>query len=233
MREEWIVADKHLSNISISSNPNNEPVSIVGDSDHLKCVGIGTDAAVFQSIEVPAYAFKMYANDKIEKIHIEKKVYERLGDSPYFSSCFGDKDNYLVLSFEEGTTLYDCLLEGIPIPKQVIEDVDHAREYARQKGLNPRDIHLKNILLQNGRAKIIDVSEYVQPGNDLRWEHLKKGYDHYYPLIEGKKVPLQLIEKIRKRYNDRGKKSPTFEAFMDHTTRLLQRLGHKKKILNK
>ena len=61
-----------------------------------------------------------------------------------------------------------------------------AREYVRQKGLNPRDIHLKNIFLQNGRAKIIDVSEYVQPGNDLRWEYLKKAYDQYYHLIEGK-----------------------------------------------
>ncbi|WP_338448370.1 serine/threonine protein kinase [Niallia oryzisoli] len=233
MGEEWIVAHKHLSKISISSNPNNEPVSINGYSDHLKIIGIGTDAAVFQSIDVPAYVFKMYANDKVQKIHIEKKVYELLEDSPYYSTCFGYKDNYLVLNFEKGTTLYDCLLEGIPIPKQVIEDVDQAREYARQKGLNPRDIHLKNILLQNGRAKIIDVSEYVQPGNDLRWEHLKEGYDHYYHFIEGKKVPLQLIEKIRKRYNDRSNQFFTFEAFMDHTTRLLQRLGNKREILNK
>ncbi len=52
MREDWIFADKHLSKISISSNPNNEPVSIHGYSDHLRCIGIGTDAAVFQSIDV-------------------------------------------------------------------------------------------------------------------------------------------------------------------------------------
>ena len=36
MREDWIVADRHLSKISISSNPNNEPVSIDGYSDHLR-----------------------------------------------------------------------------------------------------------------------------------------------------------------------------------------------------
>ncbi|MFJ8268705.1 serine/threonine protein kinase [Peribacillus asahii] len=214
MKEDWIFADKDLSKISISSNPNNEPVSIHGSSDHLRCIGIGTDAAVFQSLENQAYAFKMYADDKIAKIQIEKKVYELLGSSPYFSTCFGFKDNYLILSFEEGITLYDCLLQGIPVPKQIIKDVDHAREYARQKGLNPRDIHLKNVFLQNGRAKIIDVSEYVQPGNDLRWEHLKKAYYQYYHLIEGKPIPLRLMETIRKRYNQRNNYSALIEEFI-------------------
>ncbi|MFJ5761915.1 serine/threonine protein kinase [Neobacillus sp. NPDC093182] len=216
MKEDWIIADKDLSKISISSNPNNEPVSIHGSSDHLRCIGIGTDAAVFQSLENQNYAFKMYADDKIAKIQLEKKVYEILGDSPYFSTCFGFKDNYLVLNFEEGITLYDCLLQGIPIPKQIIKDVDHAREYALQKGLNPRDIHLKNVFLQNGRAKIIDVSEYVQPGNDLRWEHLKNAYDQYYHLIEGKPIPLRLMEMIRKKYNQRNHYSTYAEEFIGH-----------------
>lgn len=217
MKEDWIGTNKELSKISISSNPNNELVTIHGSSDRLKCIGRGTDAAVFQSIYHPVYAFKVYADDQIEKIPIEKRVYEILGNSPYFSTCFGYKDHYLVLSFEKGITLYDCLLQGIPIPKQVIKDVDDAREYVRQKGLNPRDIHLKNVFLQNGRAKIIDVSEYVQPGDDLRWEHLKKAYDQYYHLIEGKSIPLRLIEMIRKKYNQRKSDSFTIEEFMSYT----------------
>ena len=73
MKEDWICADKDLSKISISSNPNNEPVSIHGSSDHLRCIGIGTDAAVFQSMDNPVYAFKMYADDKVAKIQIESK----------------------------------------------------------------------------------------------------------------------------------------------------------------
>ncbi|WP_338472394.1 serine/threonine protein kinase [Niallia sp. XMNu-256] len=227
MREEWIFADKHLSKISVSSNPNNEPVSVHGTSDHLRCIGIGTDAAVFQSIDVPDYAFKMYANDRVQKVQIETEVYEKLGDSPYFSTCFGYKDNYLVLSFEEGINLYDCLLQGIPIPNEVIEDVDQAREYVRQKGLNPRDIHLKNILLQNGRAKIIDVSEYVKPGNDMRWEHLKKAYDLYYPFIKGKPVPHLIIETIRKTYNHRSIHSAPFDEFMDQTYSFLSKFWKK------
>lgn len=219
MKEDWICADKDLSKISITSNPNNEPVSINGCSVQLKCIGRGTDAAVFQSLDHPDYAFKMYADDKVDKIQIERRVYELLGDSPYFSTCYGYKNHYLVLSFEEGITLYDCLLQGIPIPQQVIEDVDYAREYARQKGLNPRDIHLKNIFLQNGRAKIIDVSEYVQPGNDFRWEHLKKAYDQYYHLFKGKQIPLRVIEMIRKRYNQKKNDSSTIEEFMSNTYR--------------
>ncbi|MFZ0446964.1 MAG: serine/threonine protein kinase [Bacillus sp. (in: firmicutes)] len=217
MKEDWICADKDLSKISISTNPNNEPVSIHGSSDRLNCIGIGTDAAVFQSFEHPEYAYKMYADDRVEKIQIERRVYDILGDSPYFSTCYGSKDDYLVLSFEAGITLYDCLLQGIPIPHQVIQDVDDAREFVRQKGLNPRDIHLKNVFLQNGRAKIIDVSEYVNPGNDLRWDYLKKAYDQYYHLIEGRPIPLKVIEMIRKRYNQRNNDSSTIEDFMSNT----------------
>ena len=214
MKEDWKYAVKDLSKISILSNPNNEPVTIHGSSDRLNCIGIGTDAAVFQSFEHPEYAYKMYANDKVEKIQIERRVYDLLENSPYFSTCFGYSDHYLVLSFEEGITLYDCLLKGVPIPKQAIKDVDDARAYVRQKGLNPRDIHLKNVILQNGRAKIIDVSEYVKPGNDLRWEYLKRAYDQYYHLIEGKPIPLRLIEMIRRRYNQRNNDSSTIEDFM-------------------
>jgi hypothetical protein len=215
MKQKWLIAAQPLHKISISSNPNNQPVTIHGNSDELRCIGVGTDAAVFQSIEAPSYAFKVYAEDKIAKIKIEEEVYQRLGDSSFFSTCFAsNNEKYLVLSFEEGITLYDCLLQGIHIPEQVVQDVEDAREYVRQKNLNPRDIHLKNIILQNGKAKIIDVSEYVLPGNDFRWDHLKKAYKEYYHLIDGKTVPFWLLETIRKWYNQRDMQSSTFEEFM-------------------
>lgn len=200
-----------LSKINVLSNPNNEPVTIIGEAEDMRCVGIGTDAAVFQSENAPAYALKLYAKDKTAKVMLEEDVYRKLGNSPFFSTCYGSNGNCLVLSYEEGKTLFDCILEGIHIPEQVIQDVEEAREYARSKGLNPRDIHLKNILLQNGRAKIIDVSEYTMSGNDFRWEHLKKGYEQYYHLIDGKSVPSGVVETVRKWYNRRGKKSLSFE----------------------
>lgn len=220
MENEWDKAIDSLSKINVFSNPNNEPVTISGEADDLKCIGVGTDAAVFHALSAPAYAFKVYAKDKVHKVKIEANVYEILGDSPFFSTCFASYDEYLVLSYEEGKTLFDCILQGIHIPKQVINEVEDAREYVRKKGLNPRDIHLKNILLQNGRAKIIDVSEYTLQGNDYRWEHLKKGYEQYYHVIDGNSVPFWLVETIRKWYNQRGKNS-SFEEFSKNILKFL------------
>lgn len=220
MENDWDKAIGSLSKIKVFSNPNNEPVTICGEANDLKCIGVGTDAAVFQSLSVPAYAFKIYAKDKVHKVKVEATVYQVLEESPYFSICFAAYNEYLVLSYEEGKTLFDCILQGIHIPKQVINEVEEAREYVRKKGLNPRDIHLKNILLQNGRAKIIDVSEYTLQGNDHRWEHLKKGYEQYYHLIDGNSVPFWLVETIRKWYNQRGKNT-SFEEFAKNILKLM------------
>lgn len=224
MEREWEIAIDSLSKINVFSNPNNEPVTIIGDAEDLNCIGVGTDAAVFQSLNAPAYAFKKYAKDKVDKVNVEANVYHILGESPFFSRCYASHDHYLVLSYEDGITLYDCILQGIHIPKQVVIDVEEARNYVRSKGLNPRDIHLKNILLQNGRAKILDVSEYIQPGNDFRWEHLKKGYDEYYHLIDGKAVPFWVVETVRKWYNQQSTYFPTIDDFM----KIVQKLMYKK-----
>lgn len=222
MEKDWVIAAHPLSKISISSNLNNKPVSIHGSSDDLRCIGVGTDAAVFQSIHTPSYAFKIYAEDKISKIQLEANVYKKIGDSAYFPKCFAAHDRYLILSFEKGITLYDCLLQGIHIPKQIIHDVEAARSYVRKQGLNPRDIHLKNILLQDGRAKIIDVSEYGNPGNDFRWEHLKKAYEDYYHLIDGKTIPVWLVETVRNWYNQRSNETSTFDEFMKNVLKLMR-----------
>ncbi|MDN4492536.1 serine/threonine protein kinase [Ureibacillus aquaedulcis] len=221
MESDWNKAIESLSKFKVVSNPNNEPVTIYGEGDDMKCIGIGTDAAVFQSLYAPHYAFKLYAKDKVDKVKVEASVYRILGDSPFFSTCFASCDDYLVLSYERGITLFDCILQGIHIPEQVVKDVEDAREYVRKKGLNPRDIHLKNILLQDGRAKIIDVSEYTRPGNDYRWEHLKKGYEQYYHLIDGNAVPFWLVETIRKWYNKLGENASSYEEFTKTIIKLL------------
>ncbi|MBH9968916.1 serine/threonine protein kinase [[Bacillus] enclensis] len=211
MNQKWEAAIDSLSEVTVTSHPNNEPVTIAGGHDRLRCIGVGTDAAVFQHLDVPQFAFKVYAEEKADKIKIEEEVYSMIGDSPYFSTCYAAYDTFLVLSYEEGITLFDCILQGVHIPRKVVEDVEAARDYVREKGLNPRDIHLKNILMKDGRAKIIDVSEYVLPGNDFRWEHLKKGYEDYYQLIDGKAVPFWLVETVRKWYNQWNS---SYEEFM-------------------
>lgn len=223
MDYDWDRAMDSLSRIAVSSNANNEPVTISGSACDLKCVGVGTDAAVFQSLHEKAFAYKKYAKDKIAKVKVEAEVYKKLGDSPYISTYYAHYDDILVLSYEEGPTLFDCILQGIHIPEQVIQDVENARAFVRSKGLNPRDIHLKNILLQDGRAKILDVSEYKLPGNDNRWEDLKTGYKQFYHLIDGKPVPFWLVETIRKWYHQRENNFSTHDDFIRFVVQLLHR----------
>lgn len=214
MEQSWQEIAGLLSAVKVVAHPDNEPVSIEGIADGFRCIGVGTDAAVFQFWECPKYAFKLYAEGKEDKLEAEAKVYAQIGSSSYFSSCYGVSDRVLVIKYEEGITLFDCLLQGVHVSEQVIEEVEEAREYIRQIGLNPRDIHLKNILLQNGRAKLLDVSEYIKPGNDLRWEHLKKAYEEYYAIIDGKPMPFWLLDTIRKWYHHWNRYSASFDEFM-------------------
>ncbi|HBV86436.1 serine/threonine protein kinase [Desulfosporosinus sp.] len=204
---EWDIIEKELNQLRVSSKGENELVIVKGHYKKLECIGVGTDAAVFRFSDAPKYAFKVFSDDKLGKLENEIEVYRKLGPSEYFPVYYGRGLNYLVMSFEEGITLYDCLLKGIHIPKQIILDVDEAINYGQSKGLNPRDIHLKNILLQEGRAKLLDVSEYLNPGNDKRWEYLKEGYLEHYHLIDGKALPLLLIETVRKWYNQTSPES--------------------------
>jgi predicted Ser/Thr protein kinase len=199
------IAEKELGRIKVLFNGENKLVTIAGNSDKFECIGVGTDAAVFRFMHKPHLAFKVYSDEKIYKIAKETEVYLKLGRSEYFPQFYGSGLNFLILSYEKGITLYDCLLKGIHIPEQAIEDVENARKFAFEKGLNPRDIHLKNILLHEGRAKILDVSEYMKPGNDKRWEYLKEGYHEYYSIIDGKALPHWMIETVRKWYNQKQK----------------------------
>jgi len=210
----WHIATKELSTVKVISNGKNEFVNVEGNSNEFQCIGVGTDAAVFRCVYAPRYAFKVFRIEKLRKIGIEKEVYLKLGRSGYFPVYYGCGLNFLVISFEEGITLYDCLLKGIHIPKQVIQDVEDARNYAFKRGLNPRDIHLKNILLNEGRAKLLDVSEYMERGNDNRWKYLKEGYMEYYHLIDGKALPLWVIEAVRKRYNQVNSDGMSFQDFI-------------------
>ena len=198
---DWKIIEKELSKVKVTSHGDNGLVTVEKTSDAFECVGVGTDAAVFRLIDNPNFAFKVFSNDKMYKIELESGVYLKLSQSDYYPVYYGKGPNFMVISYEEGVTLYDCLLKGIHIPRQVIADVDNARGHAIDRGLNPRDIHLKNILLHNGRAKIVDVSEYLKPGNDKRWEYLKEGYQEYYHLIDGKALPHWIIETVRKWYN--------------------------------
>ncbi|AUS09697.1 serine/threonine protein kinase [Laceyella sacchari] len=192
--------DTSLKEIIVHANDRNELVDVEYIPSPFRLIGVGTDAVVVQHPDYPDLVFKCYAPDRLVKKEQEKQVYERLGNSPYFARLRGSGTNYLALSYEPGPTLYQCLERGITIPEQVIEQVEEARRFARSKGLNPRDIHLKNVILQGNKAKVIDVSEYLNPGDDKRWDHLVEGYNAFYSLIKGKKLPVWLIEMVKHIY---------------------------------
>ncbi|OYD09034.1 hypothetical protein [Paludifilum halophilum] len=198
----WNPIKPLLKQIEIRSNPGNEPVTVDWIPEALEQVGTGTDAVVVRHPSYPDIVFKVYADGREEARKNEFEVYRRLGESPYFPVCHGMDEGFLVLSHEPGVTLYECIVQGIRIPAKVVDEVEEARNYVRSVGLNPRDIHLKNVLLQEGHAKLLDVSEYLKPGDDGRWDHLVQAFESFYPLIEGKKIPVWLIELVKKTYYD-------------------------------
>lgn len=223
MSSQWTRAEEALSLIQVTGSEKNEPVLINGMTDGVRCIGVGTDAAVFTSDRAPGCAFKLYSDIALEKKEIEGGVYERLAGIPFFPRYYGAGRNYLVLSLEPGITLYDCLLQGIPIPEQAILDVEEARKLVRARGLNPRDIHLKNVILQNGRGKVLDVSEYVLEGNDNRWEHLVWAYRLFYHMIEGRKIPAWALEAVKNGYIKLDEADEHLDAYAQRIIRLFPR----------
>jgi hypothetical protein len=198
--------DVLLAGIRIRALASNEPIVIEHVPAPLRVLGNGTDAIVVQHPDHPERAFKVYAPETVGCLVDEYEAYGQLAGSPYYATCLGRGDFYLVLSYEPGPTLYDCLVHGIDIPAQAMADVEAARSYARQVGLHPKDVHLKNVLLQGNRARIVDVSKYVAPGDaDPVWDTLAEGYRRLYPVIRGRRIPIWLIERVKRRYKARIK----------------------------
>lgn len=133
--EQWKQAETALSRMEVIKSGDNDPVTIEGESDDLRCIGIGTDAAVFVYEPLPSYAYKLYASQALPKKEAEIEVYHKLTGSPYFPVFYGAGERYVVISHESGLTLYDCLLYGVSIPKQAIDDVEAARAFVGTKVL--------------------------------------------------------------------------------------------------
>ena len=185
------------------SPDRHEPVVVSAMPSPLTIVGTGTDAVVVAHPARPDRVYKVYADEALPALADEHEAYQRLAGCPLFATCLGRGDNYLVLSYEAGPTLYDCLVEGIPVEPEVMADVEAARHQARRRGLHPKDVHLKNVIVQDGRAKMIDVSKYVAPGDDDPvWEALAEAYRRYYPAIRGRAVPVWLIETVKRVYRE-------------------------------
>ncbi|WP_257988300.1 protein kinase family protein [Bacillus sp. V33-4] len=154
-----------------------------------------------------AFVFKIRSTDKVLKVFFppftevakeEAEVYKALGETPFYPVLYDSGDNYIVIDFVQGNTLFSCLEKGIPITHRHIQKVDEALRFARKRGLNPSDIHLRNILITPaGGIKLIDVARFRQTKDCSQWDDLKNAfYAIYSHRIFPKKIPASLLNLI-------------------------------------
>jgi len=136
-----------------------------------------------------AYVFRVRGTDRVIKkfypsfhplAELEGGIYEQLTTFSTYARMFEYGPDYLVLEYIEGQTLFECLVSGTYIPESVLTTVDAALAEARAVGLNPSDIHLRNILLTANGARIIDVARFRQTEPCTQWDDLKKAYQYVY-----------------------------------------------------
>lgn len=196
------VIQELLPQLNIQSLSSDDPVEAIHIPVGWSLMGLGNYAAVLYPDDDPRWVVKVYAEGR-PGLDEEVEVYRRLGSHPTFPECYGVGANFLILNRLSGINLYNCLLQGVFIPKTVIEDVDIAMKYAKSKGLNPRDIHGKNILNHNGRGFVVDVSDFLLQGPDHVWEHTKWAYRWIYRPFFGRSsiaISEGLLETMRKAY---------------------------------
>ena len=143
--------------------------------DQFVWIGQGRSAVAFK-IEQTNQVVKVFYPKYKHLSQIEADVYRRLSNHDLFPELYGVGEGFLVLEYVAGQTLYDCLIQGVSITEEMVEQVDFAMQYARSQGLNPSDTHLKNILLtEEGAIKVIDVVRFTQEEECPHWDDLKKG----------------------------------------------------------
>ncbi|WP_414563160.1 MULTISPECIES: serine/threonine protein kinase [unclassified Anabaena] len=203
-----------------SINPRN-PIKVSYLPQPWRLLGTGNYAAVVYHPDYPDSVVKIYAPGR-PGYEEEVEVYRRLGSHPAFSECLYAKDCFLVLKRLYGTTLYDCLHLGLPIPKQVIRDIDKALDYAQSRGLYPHDVHGRNVMMHQGRGLVVDISDFLHQEACSKWKDLKKAYYWFYlPVLSPLRlrVPYSALDMSRKCYR-------LGTSFKTSCCQLVRRLGH-------
>ncbi|MCQ4087456.1 serine/threonine protein kinase [Saccharibacillus sp. JS10] len=209
-----LIEDTLLPSVKIESIDPFNPVVVHVTPTGWTLLGIGNYAAVFEHTSLPGKVVKIYAPGR-SGWEEECEVYRKLGSHPAYSTLYGadivgDK-SYLVLKKLEGKTFYNCLRDGTYIPSKAVEDVDNALDYARSRGLNPKDVHGKNVMLKNGRGLVVDISDFLQPDRCVMWKDFKKAYSKLYRPLMPKKhtfaMPDWSMNMIRHLYRRFRKKA--------------------------
>ncbi len=191
-----------LPEVKVESLDPHNPVVVHYVPPPWQVLGTGNYAAVFCHPDFPEQVVKVYAPGR-PGCQEEIQVYHRLGLHPAFSQLLYAGEGFLVLKRLYGTTLYNAMHLGVPIPKQVIEDIDDALHYVRQRGLFPHDVHGRNVMMQDGRGLVVDVSDFLHQEACSAWDDLKKAYYWLYrpflcPLRL--RVPYFILDLVRAGY---------------------------------
>ncbi|WP_309122488.1 serine/threonine protein kinase [Paenibacillus sp.] len=200
-----LIYEELLPNIEVQSLDPHDPVVVSELPKPWITIGRGNYAVVVAHPDFPDRVVKLYAPGR-NGWEEEVEVYRRLGRHEAYSECLhSDKDReFLVLKRLYGKTLYECLMKGVRIPKRIIEDIEEALDYARGRGLNPHDVHGKNVMMtSDGRGVVVDVSDFLKPEPCTMWRDLKRAYHRIYlPFLHDRPVavPSSLMNGVRKGY---------------------------------
>jgi len=180
------------------------------DLKEWSCLGTGNYAAVFKHKRFESLVVKIYADSKWintkEALKKEAEVYKKLGRHESYSYLYFQGENFLVLELIKGITLYTALQKGIKIKESVIKDVNSAIAYAKKRGLNPYDVHGKNVMIlpeREQKAVIVDVSDFCKEGVCTKWIDFERAYNKFYLNTLYKypvKLPKSFLYLIRKSY---------------------------------
>ncbi len=196
------VHSRLLPELRIHGPDPHDPVQVQSLPAPWRTLGCGNYAAVLHHPHHPELVVKVYGPGR-PGLEQEAEVYRRIGSHRAFSQCFHVGDGYLVLRRLHGTTLYDCLRRGIPIPAQVIADVDAALAHAMARGLHAHDVHGRNVMHHQGRGLIVDISDFLNPEPCRAWNDLRLAYRTVYrPLIAPLRlrIPGAVLDGVRRSY---------------------------------
>ncbi|TQR09281.1 protein kinase family protein [Psychrobacillus soli] len=175
----------------------NKKNRLISYDDTLQLVGTGRSAFVFR-IKSTNKAMKIFFPNFTHIANEEEEIYEMLQYISYYPSIYEAGANYIVIDFIDGQTLFECMTYGKVITSVHIKEIDLALSLASARGLNPSDIHLRNIFLTSiGEIKIIDVARFRQTKDCVQWHNLKKAYQrHYVKAYFPKKISAPLLNMI-------------------------------------
>ncbi|MEK4484411.1 protein kinase family protein [Psychrobacillus sp. FSL H8-0484] len=158
----------------------NKKNRLISYDESLNLIGAGRSAFVFK-LKKTNKAMKVFFSNFEHLAKIEGEIYDALQTIHYYPSVYKLGSNYIVMDYIDGQTLFECLTNGKLITSVHINEIDYALSLASERGLNPSDIHLKNIIItSNGEIRIIDVARFRQTKDCMQWTHLKKSYHQLY-----------------------------------------------------